>query len=137
MYFELGADADTVAWRTAADYMIQRSVGTVYIVPGAGDDLMLQHLADAGVNIIAGEPLRPELSGKWVASLRFDLLEAFIETWPSFIENPGNEAVSIPLQLKDINSDLLSPGKQRLVQATLEDALAGYIDLGIPVQDTP
>jgi hypothetical protein len=69
--------------------------------------------------------------------LRFDLLEGFIETWPLFVANPGNEAVPIPLQLKDINSDLLSPGKQRLVQATLEDALDGYIDLGVSIQDTP
>jgi hypothetical protein len=137
LYFELGADADTVAWRTAADYMIQRSVSTVYVVPGAGDDPMLQYLASAGVNIIGGEPPLPELSGQWVASLRFDLLEGFIETWPLFVANPGNEAVPIPLQLKDINSDLLSPGKQRLVQATLEDALDGYIDLGVSIQDTP
>jgi hypothetical protein len=136
-YFELGSEADTIAWRTAADYMIQRSVETVYVVPGAGDKDMLHHLASAGVNIIAGEPPLPDLGGNWVTSLRFDLLESFIDFWPEYIAGSDSRAVTIPLQISDVNSDLFSPGKQRLVQAILEDVLAGYIDLGVPVQEVP
>ena len=137
LYFELDAEADTIAWRTAADYMIQRAVETVYVVPGAGDNEMLRHLASAGVNIIAGEPPPPNLGGNWVASLRFDLLESFIDFWPEYVVGSDSGAVTIPLQISDVNSDLFSPGKQRLVQAILEDVLAGYIDLGVPVQEVP
>jgi len=137
LYFELGTDADTIAWQSAADYMIQRAVETVYVVPGAGDDSMLRHLAGAGVNIIAGVPPLPDLGDNWVASLRFDLLGAFIDFWPEYIAGSDGREVVIALQVVDVNPDLLSPGKQRLVGTILEDVLAGYIDLGVELQEAP
>jgi len=137
LYFELGEDADTIAWRTAADFMIHRSVETVYVVPGAGDDAMLRHLADNGVNIIAGRTPLPDIQAHWVASFRFDLMRAFVDSWPAFVDGSGTQAVTIPMQITDINPDLLSPGKQRLVEDILADVLAGYIDLGVDLEPAP
>jgi hypothetical protein len=137
LYFELGADADTIAWRTAADFMIHRSVGTVYVVPGAGDDAMLRHLADAGVNIVAGRQPLPDIQDHWIASLQFDLMKSFTEFWPDFTTGAGSDTVTIPLQITDINPDLFSPGKQRLVEVTLADLLEGYIDMGVDSSISP
>lgn len=131
LFFELGSDADTVAWRTAADYMIHRMVATVYVVPGAGDDAMYKYLADAGVNIIAPGPVKPGSQEHWVASLRFDLIGSFDAVWSQFSEGTADHAVSIPLEIAEVNPDLLSPGKQQLVEKTMLDLLAGYIDLGL------
>lgn len=136
LYFELGADADTTAWRMAADYMIQRMVETVYVVPGAGDDAMLQYLAEKGVNIVAGEAPLADIQDNWVVSLEFNLIETFVDTWAAFISGPGVEAVTIPMQFTHINPDLFSQGKQRLAIQVLDDVLAGYIDLGVePIPD--
>jgi len=135
LYFELGLDADTIAWRTAADYMIQRVVETVYIVPGAGDEAMLRYLAENGVNIIAGIAPLPDIQTNWIASLEFDLMETFIETWSAFVSGSAEQAVTIPMQITNINPELLTPGKQRLANQVMEDVLAGYIDLG--VEPTP
>jgi hypothetical protein len=137
LYFELGAEADTTGWQTAAEYMIQRAVETVYIVPGAGDDAMLRYLADAGVNIIAGVPPLPDLGESWVASLRFDLLEAFIDFWPEYIAGSDIRDIVVPLEVVDVNPDILSPGRQHLVDTVLDDVLAGYINLGLDDQGTP
>jgi hypothetical protein len=131
LYFELGSDADTVAWQTAADYMIQRSVTTVYVVPGAGDNAMFNHLAEAGVNIIAGVPRRSGLEEHWVASLTFDLLSSFLDEWPRFSTGEVGQAVTLPLQIMDANPELLSPGKQQLVEKILAEVLGGFIDLGV------
>lgn len=137
LYFELGTDADTVAWRTAADYMIHRSVTTVYVVPGAGDDAMLDHLAQAGLNIIAGTPRRSGLEEHWVASLTFDLLSSFLEEWPRFSAGEVGQAVTLPMQITDANPEILSPGKQQLIEKVLVDVLAGYIDLGLEAETSP
>jgi hypothetical protein len=137
LYFELGDDADTIAWRTAADFMIHRSVETVYVVPGAGDDAMLRHLADSGVNIIAGRQPLPDIQAHWVASLRFDLMETFTESWTDFTAGIGSDTVSIPLQITDINPDLFSPGKQRLIDVILTDLLDGYYDMGVVSSNEP
>jgi hypothetical protein len=137
LYFELGSDADTVAWRTAADFMIHRTVGTVYVVPGAGDDAMLRHLASAGVNIIGGGPPLQDIQTHWVASLQFDLMGAFVDFWPEFIAGSDTKAVTLPLQFTDINPDLFSPGKQRLAGEILEDLLGGFIEMGVDPLETP
>ena len=136
LYFELGAEADTISWRTAADYMIQRYVETVYVVPGAGDEAMLRHLSDNGINIIAGRIPVPGIEAQWVASLEFNLMETFTDTWPAFASTSAGPAITIPLIISHINPELFSPGRQRLANQVLVDVLAGYIDLGVdPVPD--
>ena len=122
---------------TAADYMIHRTVTTVYVVPGAGDDAMLDHLAQAGVNIIAGTPRRAGLEAHWAASLSFDLLRSFVDEWPRFSTGEVGQAVTLPLQIMDANPEILSPGKQQLVEKILADVLAGYVDLGLEVETGP
>jgi hypothetical protein len=43
--------------------------------------------------------------------------------------------VNAQLQLADINPDLFSPGRQRLVQQTMSDLQVGLIDpLSVPLQ---
>jgi len=137
LFFELGPDADTTEWNAAAEYMIHRGVETVYVVPGAGDDSMLRHLAQSGVGIIGGTPPLADIQNQWVASLRFDPFQAFQSFWPSFAEGIDNQAVPVPMTLMDINPDLLSPGKQRLVEEILDDVLADYIDLGVNAAQNP
>jgi hypothetical protein len=137
LYFELGDDADQIAWQAAADYMIHYEVKTVYIVPGSGDNSMLQHLATSGINIISGNPPFPGIEDHWVASLQYDLMNAFIEFWPEFIAIDEPQSISAPLQITNINTDLFSPGKQRLVNDMLTDVLEGYINLGLETSITP
>jgi hypothetical protein len=131
LFFELGADADSIAWRTAADYMVKRIVDTVYIVPGAGDEAMLRFLAENGVNIIAASKPLPEIAVNWVASLEFDLMAAFAETWQEFISGSAEQIITIPMQITNTNPELLTPGKQRLAEQVFLDVLGGYIDLGV------
>jgi hypothetical protein len=111
--------------------MIQRVVETVYVVPGAGDEAMFRYLAENGIHIIAGREPVPGLEANWVASLEFDLMETFVQTWPAFIAGTAEQAITIPMQVTHINPELFSPGKQRLANLVLEDVLAGYIDLGL------
>ena len=137
LYFELGLEADSIAWRTAADYMIQRFVETVYIVPGAGDDAMLRYLMENEINIIAGMPPLPDNNEHWVVSLQFDLMEMFKDTWPAFLSDSAEQMLPIPMQFRHINPEILTPGKQRLANQVMEDVLAGYIDLGVEPTPSP
>lgn len=137
LYFELGVEADSIAWRTAADYMIQRFVETVYIVPGAGDDAMLRYLVENEIDIIAAIPPLPDIQEHWVVSLQFDLMESFKEIWSTFLSGSAEQMISIPMQFTHINPEILSPGKERLANQIMEDVLAGYIDLGVEFTPSP
>jgi len=130
LFFELSADADNSEWHAAAEFMIHRQVETVYVVPGAGDDAMLRHLAQSGVNLIGGTLPLADIQDHWIASLRSDPLLVFPETWSDFVAAENQRSVSVPLTLFDINSELLSPGKQRLVEEILFSVQSDYIDLG-------
>ncbi len=136
LFFELGADADAAAWRAAAEFMVFRQVETIYIVPGAGDNEMLRYLTQSGVNIISGTPLSSEFQSNWVVSFRMDPLQAFIDFWPVFMAGADSQMVTIPMTLADINPNLLSAGRQRLVEEVLTAVGADYYDLGT-TDETP
>jgi hypothetical protein len=56
-----------------------------------------------------------------------DTIRAIQAAWNQLISGQGGITVQSPLGLSDIDPGLLSPGKQRLVQKTLDDLQAGLI----------
>jgi len=129
LYSQLNASADAAEWQAAADFLIQRGVSTVYVMPGAGDQTLLGYLTQSDVNIIGGEIPPENVLESWVATLGFSNLEAFYPFWPEFIDGVDGQSISVSLGLSNVNPSLLSPGKQRLVEEMLVDVQAGYIEL--------
>jgi len=130
LYVEAAASATTAEWQAAADVLLQRSVETVYVVPGAGDENLLRYLARSGVKIIGGAEHPADINDAWVATLTFSLSQAFVDFWPDFASGLDGQTVDVPLTITDIDDELLSIGRQRLVTNLIADVLAGYIDLG-------
>jgi len=128
--YPLYVEVDAAEWQAAADILLSRSVETVYVVPGAGDENLLRYLASSGVKIIGGTAHPEDIDDSWVATLDFSSSQAFLEFWPDFITGQDGQTVDVPLSMTDINDDLLSIGRQRLVREVIADVLAGYIDLG-------
>lgn len=129
---ELAGGADQAIMQAAADQLISNAVKTVYLAPGVADLFLLEYLRDAGVNIIGSEPppadaLRPH----WIASVQFDQVEALRQFWPELLSASGGRAIDTPLVLTNVNRELLSEGRQRLVERLLDDLSSGYIDTGV------
>jgi hypothetical protein len=137
LYVELLGSATEQEWQAAADFLIQRSVETIYVVPGAGNDQLLRYLARSEIKIIAGVTPPAEAGDQWVASLRFSPLQVFQEAWPVFVSGQDGKVYPVPLSIMDVNPDLLSPGRQRLVEETLANLLDGFIDTGPMPADNP
>jgi hypothetical protein len=66
----------------------------------------------------------------WVMTIQPDAVEAIKNAWPGLISGQGGITVQSPLGLADVDSTLLSPGKQRLVEQTLKDLQSGLIATG-------
>lgn len=129
---ELAGGADQAIMQAAADQLISNAVKTVYLAPGVADLFLLEYLRDAGVNIIGSEPppadaLRPH----WIASVQFDQVAALRQFWPELLSASGGRVVEMPLALTNVNPELLSEGRQRLVERLLDDLSSGYIDTGV------
>jgi hypothetical protein len=127
-YIDLPVDATDLEISANIDFMVDRVVNTFFIVPGVGSPQIYRTLVAYQKNIIgAGADYLEEYSDYWVVSLEYDLVSSFEEIWPEFLEAETGVAETPPLLLTDINPDLLSEGKVRLVEDVLEELRGGFI----------
>jgi hypothetical protein len=133
-YVELAAEASAAEQQAAADILIQNAVKTVYVFPGAGDQTLLEYLAQAGVYLIGGALPGESLRASWITSIRVDEAGAIRQIWPRLMSGENAINLSAPLVMSDQNSALFSLGRQHLVEKMLVELLAGYIDTGVNLQ---
>ena len=129
LYVQLNQGASIDEWLAAADFLLQRGVTTVYAGPGVGDDTLLNYLAQSGVQLIGGELPTNDLQDTWVATLGFSSLDAFYSIWPDFAAGIDGQNVSVPISISNINANILSPGKQRLLEEVLVMVQRNEIEL--------
>lgn len=130
LYVEIPSAASETEWQSAADYLIERGVETIYIFPGAGGVGLLNYLVESGINIIGGEAPPDGIQKNWVASIYSDPSGSWQTLLERAILDQETPAVSGGLQIGYINIELLTPGRQKLAEAVLEDLLNGYIESG-------
>jgi hypothetical protein len=90
----------------------------------------MDFIGTSGIQVIGTSLPDPRPSG-WVMTVRPDEIKAIQNAWPSLVAGQGGLNVQSPLGLADVDPSLLSPGKQRLVEQTLDDLLAGRIATGV------
>jgi hypothetical protein len=110
-------------------------VKTVYVFPGSVSESILEYLAQAEVNLIGGSAPPASVQNRWVVSIQADLLDGVRDIWPDLASGNGGASIGTPLVLKDVNPNLLSPGRQRLVEETLANLVEGYIGTGVELSD--
>lgn len=121
---------DTKNYGGYATYLIERKVYTIYVYPDVAKKPLMDFLGTSGTQVIGNSLPDPRPSG-WVMTIRPDEIEAIQNAWPSLVAGQGGLNVQSPLGLADVDPSLLPPGKQNLVQQTLDDLLAGRISTGV------
>ena len=107
----------------------QAKVYTLYLYPDIAIKELTDSLGTTGNQVIGTSLPNPKPAG-WVMTIRPDETQAIQKAWPDLVAGKGGQNVQSPLGLEDVNPDLLSPGKQRLVQQVLDDLQAGRIATG-------
>ncbi len=131
LYVELPAGSSQAEWQAATDTLRDRFVKTVFVTPSASDQALLEYLAQSEINIIAnGEPPNT-IQDHWVASIQIDYLQAVREVWPELVTGNGNQKLQVTFQINNVNPNLFSPGRQKLVEEFLNDLQNGYVDTGV------
>lgn len=129
---QLAPGAGQAEWQSAVNDFLTWQVGSVYVAPEVAEDGLLEELANAGIHIIGTDPPDLAVRENWVASIQSgDAVEAALDLLPELLEGNGGVQVDLPLVLGEVNPDLLSPGRQGLVEEMLTDLLEGYIDTGV------
>jgi hypothetical protein len=108
-----------------------RHVDTLYIYPSLAKDDFLSYVGTQGVSII-GTSMPAVRPGGWVMTIRPDTIKAIQSAWPKLIAGQGGLNVQSPIGIADVDPALLSLGRLRLVQETLDGLLAGHISPSRP-----
>lgn len=135
MYVELPVAASQTEWQAAADVLVDKAVRTAFIAPGAGDDELLAYLAEAGVQLIGTSSPPPDAQDQWIASITPDVIPTLIIMWPDLLAGKGGLSQPASLTISEINPELFSPGRQRLVEEMVDNLASGVIHTAL--QPTP
>ncbi|MDL1910721.1 hypothetical protein FBQ81_08500 [Chloroflexi bacterium CFX6] len=126
-YLEISAEEDVNNYDAYADILIlQYKVGTLFIHPDIYTQDLVDYVGTTGVYMIGTTSPEQRPAG-WVMTIQPDTIKAIQTAWSSLLSGQGGITVQSPLGLSDVDPNLLSPGKQRLVQETLDSLQSGHI----------
>ena len=129
-FVEIPAEEDKSHYNAFADILIlQYKVGTIFLHPDIATTDVQNYIGTTGVYMIGTKTPEQRPAG-WVMSIQPDIPKAIQNAWPGLIIGQGGITVQSPLGLSDIDENILTPGKQRLVEQTLNDLQAGLISTG-------
>jgi hypothetical protein len=131
-YSEVPADKmATECGGYANQLLVAYKVYTVYFHGEAATAECMTYTGTQGAMIIGTTMPQPRPGG-WVVTIQPDTIKAIQTAWPGLMTGQGGTQVQSPLGLADADPALLTEGKLRLAQQTLEALLAGQILTGNP-----
>ena len=129
-YVEIPTDEDKSHYNAYADILIlQYKVLTIYLYPDIATADLENYIGTTGVSMI-GTTTPAQRPAGWAMTIQPDVIKGIQNAWPQLISGQGGATVQSPLGLNDIDPTLLSPGRQRLVEKTLNDLQSGLITTG-------
>jgi hypothetical protein len=126
-YIEIPSTEDVNNYDAYADILMsQYKVGNIFLYPDIYTQDLATYIGTTGTNMIG--TISPEqIPAGWMMTIQPDVVKAIQNAWPQLTGGQGGLTIQSPLGLADIDPSLLSEGKQRLVEETLQKLQAGQI----------
>jgi len=124
-------DAKPGEYTAYADLLLRNVVKVAYVYPAVATPELLSYMAQTDLLLIGQSLPGEDVRSHWVASIQPDTVSAIKNIFPHLVAGQGGEIVPTPLFLADVNLDLLSEGKLRLVQGVLDGLQNGTIGTGV------
>jgi hypothetical protein len=109
--------------------ILQYKVGTIFLHPDIATADLETYIGTTGTYMI-GTETPEQLPAGWVMTIQPDIIQAIQIAWPDLVSGQGGVTIQSPLGLTDIDSTILTPGKQRDVERVLNELQAGLISIG-------
>jgi hypothetical protein len=123
-----GSDAN--AWKAAVDEMQKKILDVVYVSAEASSPEVLSYLAGQKYRLVGSNPPPPDAASQWVATVQIDPAASLQSIWPDLMAGKGGKQLTARVGVTDVQSQWLTPGRQRLVtelQDKLEKGLVGAL----------
>ncbi|NPV84895.1 MAG: hypothetical protein HPY45_02645 [Anaerolineae bacterium] len=123
----LSSASDASVWQPTVESLRANVVYAMYISPESANPDMVSALAQQGYILIGGQTPPQEVMPRWAATVEYDTLGALQEAWPALVAGDGGRVISPSLRINDINRNILSAGRQRLVEDVMAKLEAGAV----------
>jgi hypothetical protein len=124
-------DAKPGEYTAYADLLIRNVVKVAYVYPDVATSDLLGYMSQKDMLLIGQSLPSEDVRPAWILSIQPDIISAIKNIFPDLIAGKGGQVVPTPLFLADVNPDLLSEGKLRLVQDVLAGLQNGTIATGV------
>jgi len=138
---ELPAGEGGSNWQAAAaDQFDNQKVEVFFLADEALKPEVIDYLAGreqfGKMLVLLGTQSPPDaLREQWAATVRFDFVEPLKQVWPDLLAGKGGAALDAALVLEDVNPQLLSQGRMRLIEDLQDEMQAGRISpLSVPLE---
>ncbi len=135
------APADGPSWQAvAANFFDNGKAEVFYLSPEAMRSEVIDYLSgliqfNTTVKVLGALPPPNALQTQWAATVGFDPLQALQEVLPEALAGKSAGSVSVPVTLSHINENILSPGRQLLVEQYMQELAKGLISpLSVPAE---
>jgi hypothetical protein len=124
---ELNPNASQPEWQPVADAFIASAVKTAYIYPGVAIPDMMAYLVQSGMKLIGSQSPPDALRPAWIATIKMDYAAGLKVSWTDILSGAPGKVVPASLSVTDIDSNMLTDGKMRLVNELIGELTAGAI----------
>ena len=130
LFVEIPADSPLAEHNAYADYLINRTVETMYVSPQLASEDLMTYLAINGILVVSDLPPQ-KITGNLVATIQPDVIHAIESAWPQLVAGAGGVNITSPLVLENINVEHLPPGKEQDAHDLLAQLQAGQVQTGV------
>lgn len=124
----LPATSSASEWQAAMQEIALNYVYSVYVSPEAASPELFSYLVTLNVPMIGGTTPPDEIRPLYAASIQSNITGPLVDVWEELAAGQGGKTINADIQITDINSDLLSPGRQMRAEKTIEDLTNGLIN---------
>ena len=124
---ELNPNASQTEWQPVADAFIASEVKTAYIYPGVSNPEMMAYLVQGGMKLIGSQTPPDALRPGWIATVKMDYGASLQASWADILSGTPGKVVPAGISVTDVDSNVLTDGKMRLVNELIVDLTAGAI----------
>ncbi len=128
LYYEVSPGAPLEVWQQAAEDLIAKSVRTIHVAPGVGDERLDIYLAGRGLMIVGTSAPPDGTQGNWVASVGADYLASLQQVLWDVFQGGALGDVSLSVEITHVNSEYLSEGRLAHCAEVIEQLENGMID---------
>ena len=129
------ANSDAASWQYGMQELEKLVTYTLYVAPEAASMEVFALLAGKGIVLVGGQTPPQEILPLWAATVTQDVAQPLRQVFAGAISGQAGRLVDATLMVTDVNPELYSEGRQRLVNELIPALEDGSVfTLNVPLE---